>query len=74
MNEINGWWYIWSNEHTAWWQSNHRGYSKDKNCAGLYCTEEAVAIVKEANEYQFADHVPNEAMIPLFNQKINDEV
>lgn len=73
MSEINLW-YIWSNEHNAWWKSNHRGYHPDKNNAGLYTTEQAIAIVKGANEFQFADQVPNEAMIPLFDHKhIHDE-
>lgn len=73
MEEIK-YWYIWSNEHRAWWKSNHRGYDQDKNKAGVYSTEKAFAIVKGANEHQFADDVPNEAMIPVFDHKhIDDE-
>lgn len=67
-------WYIWSNEHKSWWRSNHRGYTTDKNQAGLYETAEAMKIVKGANEYQYADVVPNEAMIPQFDHKHTDDV
>jgi len=73
MKRETKYWYIWSNEHMAWWKSNRRGYSKDKNHAGVYSTEEAYKIVKGANEYQYADNVPNEAMIPMYEFKHIDD-
>lgn len=66
-------WNVWSNEHKAWWKSNHRGYDPDKNNAGVYTTGEAMKIVRGANEFQLADDVPNEAMVPLHSHKHKDD-
>jgi len=56
-------WYIWSNEHGAWWKSGHHGYVEDKREAGKYKYHEACNIVRQANFYQSDTDVPNEAMI-----------
>ena len=57
-------WLIWSNEHSAWWGPNRRGYVQDRNEAGRYTHQEAEEIVHSANEYQHPDEKPNEAMLP----------
>lgn len=56
-------WYIWSNEHGAWWAPNHLGYTTDRTQAGLYKYRVACQIVADANRYQGIDEVPNETMV-----------
>lgn len=40
--------FIWSNEHVAWWRPNRWGYTEDIHEAGLYWREEAIKICEEA--------------------------
>lgn len=54
-------WLIWSIEHNAWWRWNHAGYTPWKMGAGRYSYEEALEIVRKANEFRV--DTPNEAMI-----------
>ena len=54
-------WRIWSIEHNAWWKPKWNGYTKEKSDAGIYEYEEALQIVREANE--FTADTPKEAMI-----------
>lgn len=56
-------WFIWSNEHRAWWKAGHHGYTEDKREAGHYRYQEAINIVRQANFYQEPTDIPNEAMI-----------
>lgn len=42
-------WLIYSREHDAWWGPGHVGYTRIMSQAGRYTTEEADAIVKQAN-------------------------
>lgn len=57
-------WYIWSNEHNAWWKPDWKGYTPDKTSAGVYSYAEAIKIVEGANEHiTDIDAPPNEAMI-----------
>lgn len=42
-------WVIWSNEHTAFWRPNHRGYCSFIVDAGRYSFEEAFEICQGAN-------------------------
>ena len=54
---------IWSIEHGAWWNPDHRGYTPNVDLAGIYNYKEAKEIVDGANRCgQF-----HECMIPLFN-------
>lgn len=58
-------WLIWSIEHEAWWNPNHKGYTTHRTNAGVYSYEEALDIVKGAN---IGNHnIPNEAMIKYEN-------
>ena len=41
--------WIWSNEHGAWWGPNHRGYVRSLAEAGVYDFSDAVQIVMDAN-------------------------
>lgn len=54
--------YIWSVEHNAWWRSDHCGYTKELDNAGLYDIDEARKIVHNANRY--LEKGVNEVMIP----------
>ncbi len=58
--------YIWSNEHNAWWRANHSGYADRVCSAGLYSYEEAINICNKAN-YGWTIHntskIPNELPI-----------
>lgn len=55
--------YVWSIEHNAWWKANHRGYTKNREEAGVYSYGVACAIVEGANA--FNENKPNEAMIKI---------
>lgn len=56
--------YIWSNEHQAWWKPASNGYTTDRNEAGIYEKSVAVAICYNANSYQKVGEVPNEMLVP----------
>ena len=59
--------WIWSNEHQAWWRPNERGYTGLLHEAGRYHRSRVDQILKQANlvvdEYDF----PNEVAIPVTN-------
>ncbi len=55
-------WLIWSIEHNAWWAPNQHGYRTSREQAGRYTYEEALEIVRGANE--FTEDEPAEAMCP----------
>lgn len=40
--------FIWSNEHGAWWRPAHRGYTQDIGEAGRYPCDEALRICERA--------------------------
>lgn len=61
-------WLVWSNEHSAWWKPAHRGYTEMKSEAGLYTFAEALEIVTGANKFLPIDAVPNEAMLPNYQE------
>ncbi len=56
-----GKWLIWSMEHNAWWKPAGVGYTESRADAGRYSYEDALQIVKLANEYH--KEKPYEAMI-----------
>ena len=57
--------YIWSNEHTAWWSPNSTGYTKSLTLAGLYPREEAIRICYNAtHDWLRSSAPPNELPIP----------
>ena len=45
MGEI---YFVWSNEHRAWWGPDRRGYTPRISTAGRYRREEAIAICADA--------------------------
>ena len=53
--------YIWSNEHRAWWRANHHGYTANIEEAGLYNRKLAMSICKQAK----IGHKPGEPMPEL---------
>lgn len=61
-------WIVWSNEHRSYWGPNHRGYVSSRASAGRYSYEEALEIVRGANEHKDPDDEPNEAMIFVGNE------
>lgn len=54
---------IWSNEHTAWWNPDKCGYTRDRDNAGEYSKEEAEEICNSANQWIKDDGTPNEVMV-----------
>jgi len=40
--------FIWSNEHRAWWRAGRGGYSNGLAYAGVYSRADAIAICNEA--------------------------
>jgi hypothetical protein len=40
--------FVWSNEHRAWWRAGARGYSKGLREAGRYTREQAMRICRDA--------------------------
>lgn len=62
-------WLIWSNEHSAWWAPNGRGYTNRTAEAGRYPFMEALGICKTYRpEYSWstneASRQPMEVMVP----------
>ncbi len=61
--------YIWSNQHEAWWKPAKRGYTEKIEKAGVYSLEEAIEICNGANWNIGAEAkgflVPDEAMVPI---------
>jgi hypothetical protein len=55
--------YIWSNEHNAWWGKNCRGYTSQIELAGTYTFEQALATCNGANydwDMDRKNKIPNE--------------
>lgn len=71
MIEITQHFFIWSNEHLAWWKPAWRGYTQDINEAGRYSIEEAITICQQANFSLGRNEkaVPNEAIVPIPTEK-----
>lgn len=44
MDNIEGAYLVWSNEHRAWWRANSCGYTKQVSDAGRYSREQAIEI------------------------------
>lgn len=59
--------WIWSNEHGAWWRPNEVGYTQMLHEAGIYAEQHATQIVYRANEYLQPEEWPNEVMIPILS-------
>ena len=55
---------IWSNEHSAWWMPNSRGYTVSRAAAGRYSLEEATRICLGATASQNDCRVPDECIVP----------
>lgn len=56
--------YVWSNEHRAWWGPGHMGYRDNLQYAGLYSKEEALKICNGANYGWTNEDNPLELPIP----------
>lgn len=57
---------IWSNEHRAWWGSNHVGYTNRIEIAGRYSQQEAIEICNRANYHWNESTLPDELPIPEY--------
>ena len=57
--------YIYSNQHRAYWRDKSCGYTANKGEAGIYSYQEAVQICTNANRYQSPGDLPNEVMVPV---------
>lgn len=55
--------YIWSNEHEAWWGPGRMGYVKGLRGAGRYSRDEALAICRDA--LPTAMHIRRISEIPV---------
>lgn len=58
-------WYIWSNEHKAWWGPNKSGYFTHLLQAGHYTYDEARKIISDSNVMLEVTNVPDETMFPV---------
>lgn len=52
---------IWSIEHQGWWLPNERGYTQNRDRAGIYSSKRAHEIVESAN-INLKD-IPNESLV-----------
>jgi len=59
--------WIWSNEHQAWWRPAERGYTGFLHEAGRYPQRMADRIIEQANHYLSEHSFPNEVAIPVIN-------
>jgi hypothetical protein len=59
--------WIWSNEHAAWWRPAERGYTQLLHEAGRYSQEMTERIVHGANFHLPDSSHPNEVAIPVIN-------
>ena len=56
--------YIWSNEHRAWWRANRSGYAESIEAAGLYSRDEAIQICALGRDGWEAHSGPAELPVP----------
>lgn len=54
--------WIWCNERNMWWRPNRRGYTSEREEAGVYSLEEATEICDNANRFCSPEH-PEEVMV-----------
>lgn len=54
---------IWSNEHLAWWNPNHSGYTNNFMKAGRYSYVEARQIYENSNGWKQNNQTPDEVMV-----------
>ncbi len=57
-------WFIWSNEHRAYWRPNSAGYVVDARGAGSYTLKEALEICRDENLGIPEGANPNEIVTP----------
>ena len=55
--------YVWSNEHRAWWKPGRLGYARGLSSAGQYTREDALEICRDA--IPSAGHVGAISEIPV---------
>lgn len=57
--------FIWSNEHKAWWRAGECGYTVEMEEAGRYSYEHASHICQRANITFRKGENPNEIPVPV---------
>ena len=57
--------FIWSNEHSAYWKADSRGYTSRLSDAGRYPLSEAVEICNGANRHLKDNDPPFETIRPI---------
>lgn len=67
---MSGLYYIWSNEHRAWWGPNSRGYSTGLGNAGVYLREDALQICRDA--IPTASHVGAISEVPVRKEDVDE--
>lgn len=60
-------WLIFSLEHNGWWMPASHGYTQKRSEAGHYTFEQAIEIVRGANEF-ISGNRPNETMCPVWQR------
>lgn len=67
--------WIWSNEHGAWWPLSRFGYVRSLSDAGTFTAEEAGAIVRDANIAQEGRSwiTRNEVSIPAIEEPVDHD-
>jgi len=70
MNEPQHYW-IWSNEHGAWWGRDHRGYVRRLQDAGRYSEQQADEIVAQSGLGVTDEQWPNEVKIAVTNNYLS---
>lgn len=61
---------VWSNEHSAWWGPDHRGYYSHLSAAGRYSRDEALRICVSARGGRRFNENPSEVPILLADADI----
>lgn len=61
---------VWSNEHSAWWGPDHRGYFTHLSAAGRYSRDEALKICVNARGGRRFNENPSEVPVLLSDAEV----